>query len=141
VRCRQWNIPRDGFYVGAHAGVSTGYSTRSATQSDGAPNLRGSLNLLGPFDLFTETGSHFAGLTAGYNYMVPSRIVLGGEADVSFASTLSAGPAITWIWRRRLSGWPPERSSQRLMASVGYGMQHMLHIVIDMRGLQSRKQL
>jgi len=79
-----------GFYVGAHAGVSTGYSAWSATQPGGAPNLTGSLNLFSAFDLFTEAGSHFGGFTAGYNYMMPSRIVLGGEADVSFASTLSA---------------------------------------------------
>jgi high affinity Mn2+ porin len=79
-----------GFYVGAHAGVSTGSSTWSATQPGGAPNLTGSLNFFSPFDLYTENGSHFGGLTAGYNYMMPSRIVLGAEADVSFASTLSA---------------------------------------------------
>jgi high affinity Mn2+ porin len=79
-----------GFYVGVHAGVSTGYSTWSATQPSGAPNLTGSLNLFSPFDLFTEAGSHFGGFTAGYNYMMPSRIVLGAEADVSFPSTLSA---------------------------------------------------
>jgi high affinity Mn2+ porin len=80
-----------GFYVGAHAGVSTASSTWSATQPGGAPNLTGSLDLFSPFDLFTEAGSHFAGFTAGYNYMTPSRIALGVEADVSFASTLSAG--------------------------------------------------
>jgi hypothetical protein len=80
-----------GFYVGAHAGVSTASSVWSATQPGGAPSLTGSLNLFSPFDLFTEAGSHFGGFTAGYNYVLPSRIVLGGEADVSFASTLSAG--------------------------------------------------
>jgi high affinity Mn2+ porin len=84
-----------GFYVGAHGGVSTGYSTWSASQPGGAPNLRGSLNLFSPFGLFTENGSHFAGLTAGYDYMMPSRLVLGGEADVSFASTLSASQNFT----------------------------------------------
>jgi high affinity Mn2+ porin len=79
-----------GFYVGAHAGLSAGYSAWSATQPGGAPSLTGSLNLFRAFDLFTEAGSHFGGFTAGYNYMMPSRIVLGAEADVSFASTLSA---------------------------------------------------
>jgi high affinity Mn2+ porin len=79
-----------GFYVGAHAGVSTGHSAWSATQPGGAPSLTGSLNLFRTFDLFTEAGSQFGGFTAGYNYMMPSGIVLGAEADVSFASTLSA---------------------------------------------------
>jgi high affinity Mn2+ porin len=83
-----------GFYVGAHAGVSTGQSPWSAPQAGGAPNLTGALNLFSPFDLFTENGSYFGGLTAGYNYMMPSRLVLGAEADVSFASTLSASQSL-----------------------------------------------
>jgi high affinity Mn2+ porin len=84
-----------GIYVGAHAGLATGHSTWSATQPGGAPNLTGTLDLFSPFDLFTENGSHFGGFTAGYNYMVPSsRIVLGGEADVSFPSTLSASQGL-----------------------------------------------
>jgi high affinity Mn2+ porin len=79
-----------GFYVGVHGGVTTGSSTWSATQPGGAPNLTGSLDLFSPFSLLSENGSHFGGFTAGYNSMLPSRIVLGAEADVSFASTLSA---------------------------------------------------
>ena len=63
----------------------------SATQPGGAPTLSGSLDLFRAYDGFTGAGSQFAGLTAGYNYMLPSRIVVGVEADVSFASTLSAG--------------------------------------------------
>jgi high affinity Mn2+ porin len=84
-----------GFYVGAHAGVSIASSAWSATQPGDAPNLTGSLSLFSPFNLFTEAGSHFAGFTAGYNYMLPSRIVLGAEADVSFPSTLSASQSLT----------------------------------------------
>jgi high affinity Mn2+ porin len=84
-----------GIYVGAHAGLAAGHSTWSATQPGGAPNLTGALDLFSPFDLFTENGSHFGGFTAGYNYMIPSsRIVVGGEADVSFPSTLSASQGL-----------------------------------------------
>jgi high affinity Mn2+ porin len=77
-----------GFYVGAHAGVTTGHSAWSATQPGGAPNLSGSLNFFRPFDVFDESGSHFAGFAAGYNYQLRSGIVLGAETDVSFPSTL-----------------------------------------------------
>jgi high affinity Mn2+ porin len=84
-----------GFYVGAHAGVASGYSAWSATQPGGAPNLAGSLEFFRAFDVFDGSGSHFGGLTAGYNYMLPSRVVIGVEADVSFASTLDAGQSFT----------------------------------------------
>jgi high affinity Mn2+ porin len=116
-----------GFYVGAHAGVSTGYSAWSATQPGGAPNLTGSLDLFRPFDLFTEAGSHFAGFTAGYNYMMPSRIVLGGEADVSFASTLSAGQSFA----SPLIGAANYSDTVELFGTVrgrvGYDVNHWLY--------------
>src|SRR5258708_10979548 len=79
-----------GFYVGAHAGVSGGHSAWSATQPGGAPNLSGSLNFFRPFDVFDESGSHFAGFTAGYNYQLRSGVVLGIEADASLPSTFRA---------------------------------------------------
>src|SRR5262249_755412 len=65
-----------GFWVGAHAGASGGHSAWSATQP-GGPDLVGSLNFFSPFDLFNGHGSHFAGLSVGYNYALPSRLVAG----------------------------------------------------------------
>ncbi len=70
-----------GFYVGSHAGYAWGSSNWSAP-----PNLSGSLNLFQPFDIFTMTGSYFAGLQAGYDYMLPNRLVIGAEVDASFPS-------------------------------------------------------
>jgi high affinity Mn2+ porin len=52
--------------------------------SSGAPNSSGSLNLFQPLNVFNDTGSFSQGLQAGYNYMLPSRIVIGAEADVTF---------------------------------------------------------
>jgi high affinity Mn2+ porin len=68
-----------GFYVGSHAGYAWGSSNWTVP-----PNLSGSLNLFQPFDVFDEAGSFFAGLQAGYNYMLPNRLVLGAEVDASF---------------------------------------------------------
>jgi high affinity Mn2+ porin len=76
-----WN----GFYAGGHLGNAWGSSNWTAN-SPGAPNVSGSLNLTQPIDSFSETGSFFAGLQAGYNYMLPNRFVLGGEVDASFPS-------------------------------------------------------
>ena len=83
-----------GFYVGAHAGVSGGYSAWSATQP-GGPDLSGSLNFFTPYDVFNGHGSHFAGLSAGYNYALPSRLVAGLEADVSFPGFLDASQSFS----------------------------------------------
>lgn len=56
---------------------------------------RGSLT--GTLDGFRPTGNSFgslsAGLQAGYNYLLPSRLLLGAEADVSFPNFLEDGLA------------------------------------------------
>ena len=74
-----------GFYVGGHFGYAGGTSNWTAdTVAGPGPSASGSLDLFVPFDPFTEAGSYFAGLQVGYNRMLPSRLVLGAEADVSF---------------------------------------------------------
>lgn len=67
-----------GFYAGGHLGYAWGSSNWTA------PGIAGSFNLSQPVDTFAETGSFFAGLQAGYNYMLPNRVVIGVEADASF---------------------------------------------------------
>jgi len=70
-----------GFYVGSHLGYAWGRSNWAT-----APNLAGSVDMFQPFDVFKGTGSFFAGLQAGYNYVLPNRFVIGAEVDVSFPS-------------------------------------------------------
>jgi high affinity Mn2+ porin len=75
-----WN----GWYVGAHAGVIRGSSNWSATPPGVVdPALNGSFNLPFNFDFMAGTGSYFLGLQGGYNYVAPSRLMLGLEADAS----------------------------------------------------------
>jgi high affinity Mn2+ porin len=74
-----WN----GWYVGAHAGVIRGASNWTAQPGAGAPTLSGSFNLPFNFDFMAGTGSYVMGLQAGYNYVFPSRLMLGVEADVT----------------------------------------------------------
>ena len=69
-----------GFYAGGHLGYAWGSSKWTAS-SPGAPNVSGSFNLAQPIDTFSETGSFFAGLQAGYNYMLPNRLLVGAEID------------------------------------------------------------
>ena len=70
-----------GFYVGGHLGYAWGSSNWTT-----APGVAGSLDIFQGFDVFKGTGSFFAGLQAGYDYMVPNRFVIGAEADASFPS-------------------------------------------------------
>src|SRR5664280_3802511 len=75
-----WN----GWYVGAHAGVIRGSSNWSAIQPGaGGPALNGSFDLPFNFDFMAGTGSYVAGLQGGYNYVSPSRFMLGFEIDAS----------------------------------------------------------
>lgn len=73
-----------GLYVGAHYGDAWGTSTWAT------PAAAGAFSVYQPYDPFSDTGSRFAGLQAGYNYMLPNRVVVGAVADVSFPSFLNA---------------------------------------------------
>jgi len=70
-----------GFYAGGNMGVGWGKSNWTA-----APGVSGSTNLFQTIDTFNEAGSFFAGAQAGYNYVLPNRILLGAEVDASFPS-------------------------------------------------------
>ena len=75
-----------GFYVGGHFGDAWGTSNFTA-----APGIPGSINLFQTTNTFDEAGSFFAGLQAGYNYMLPNRFLIGAEVDASFPAFLSLG--------------------------------------------------
>jgi high affinity Mn2+ porin len=78
-----------GFYAGAHFGYAAGSSRWSvASTGAAAPALNGSLDLFNGYDMFKGTGSYFVGFQGGYNYLLPSRLLLGVEADISFPNTL-----------------------------------------------------
>ena len=68
----------DGLYVGGHVGYS-----RGSGQS--------TLFFPGPSPSSAGFGSLFGGVQVGYNQLLPSRILLGFEADVSFPNFLDDG--------------------------------------------------
>jgi high affinity Mn2+ porin len=72
-----------GFYAGGQMGYTFGTSRWTAS-SPGAADVSGSLSFTQRIDPFSETGSFFAGLQGGYNYMLPNRVVIGGEVDATF---------------------------------------------------------
>jgi high affinity Mn2+ porin len=74
-----------GFYLGGHIGYDWGKSNWSASTA-GGPVASGSFGLTQPINIFTESGSWFEGLQAGYNYMLPNRVLIGAEADITGTS-------------------------------------------------------
>jgi high affinity Mn2+ porin len=77
-----------GFYIGGHVGFAAGSSNWSATPAaPGAPNFGGSFNLPLSFDFLGGSGSYVAGVQAGYNYVLPSRLLFGFELDESFPNS------------------------------------------------------
>jgi len=73
-----------GLYFGAHAGFGRGDS--SATLRD--PAVTATTNTF---------GGPIGGLQAGYNIQLPSRIVLGFEADVSFPNYIDGNSVISTL--------------------------------------------
>ena len=85
-----------GFYIGGNVGAATGKTNWTATEAGAAvPTLNGSINLFNSFDAFDGAGSYFVGMQAGYNYMLPSRFLVGFEADFSAPNTLAGTQTIS----------------------------------------------
>ena len=72
-----------GFYAGGRVGYAWG-NFKLDLEHAGSSNLSGAIDLFQPFNAFKDTGSFSQGMQAGYNYMLPNRIVVGAEADVTF---------------------------------------------------------
>ncbi|MGA2292389.1 carbohydrate porin [Bradyrhizobium sp.] len=72
------NYDWSGFYVGGHVGYGRGYG--HDTLSDPGPSAADS-----------SFGSLSGGMQFGYNYRLPSRLLVGIEGDISFPSYLDDG--------------------------------------------------
>ena len=110
-----------GVYVGGHIGYAAGSSHWSAMPS-GAPDpaQSGSLDLFKAFNGFDGMGSYFEGFQAGYNYMLPSRWLFGGEADVSFPSTITGTSALSAATSGMVSYAETVEFSGTLRGRIGY---------------------
>jgi high affinity Mn2+ porin len=79
-----------GFYFGGHIGYAAASSKWSASLLGGPePAVSGVIDMFNSYDAFKGTGSFFHGLQGGYNVMLPSRVVVGVEADVSPPNTIA----------------------------------------------------
>jgi high affinity Mn2+ porin len=116
-----------GYYVGAHLGYAAGSSNWSAASiGTVAPTLTGSLDLYNSYEMFKGTGSYFAGFQAGYNYLLPSRILLGIEADTSFPNTIAGAATISSPSIGVASYSEQVEFSGTLRGRIGYAPGHWL---------------
>jgi high affinity Mn2+ porin len=67
-----------GFYAGGHIGLATGASNWNA-----GPGVSGNTSFYQGLDSFNEGGSFFEGVQAGYNHLLPNRVLIGAEVDAS----------------------------------------------------------
>jgi high affinity Mn2+ porin len=102
----------DGAYVGSHVGYSRG-------------NGRNTLFDLGPSASDSSFGSLFGGMQFGYNYLLPSRLFLGIEGDISFPNYLDDG-----IVASRTTPSSAETEKLDFISTVrgraGYALNHWL---------------
>jgi high affinity Mn2+ porin len=70
-----------GAYFGGHVGYTRGTARVTLTDPD-------------PINFNKSFGSLTGGFQAGYNYLLPSRVLLGVEADISFPNYLAADEVI-----------------------------------------------
>jgi high affinity Mn2+ porin len=110
-----------GFYAGAHAGYAGGSSYWTTSGASG------SFGLYQGFDAFKTTGSYFEGFQAGYNSMLPNRIVIGAELDASFPSFRNKAGVSIGGSLALSSPFGPETFQETMLASgtvrgrIGYG--------------------
>jgi len=116
-----------GFYAGGHLGYAAGSSNWSAASTGAvAPALSGTLDLFNGFDAFKGTGSYLLGLQAGYNYMLPSRWLVGVEADVSFPSTVGGTATFSSAATGAASYAEQVEFSGTVRGRIGYAPGHWL---------------
>jgi high affinity Mn2+ porin len=95
-------VPRLYDWTGFYAGVHLGYAWGRSDWTGQPDPLSGSLNMFQRYDAFANTGSWFAGLQVGYDYMLPNRVVVGAVADLSAPSwkslnSVSVGGISTFV--------------------------------------------
>jgi high affinity Mn2+ porin len=116
-----------GFYFGGNVGAATGNTNWTATEAGAAnPSLKGSIDMFNSFDAFKGTGSFFIGAQAGYNYLLPSRYLIGFEADVSAPNTIAGTQTFSSALTGQASYNDTVLEFGTARGRVGYAFDHWL---------------
>lgn len=113
-----------GFYLGGHFGYAGGRSNWSA--SDGLSAVSGSIGLFNSYDAFSGSGSYLFGMQAGYNLMLPSRLLIGFEADFSSPNTIGGEEIVTSVSGGTASYRDTVLALGTARGKLGYAFDHWL---------------
>ncbi len=102
-----------GFYVGGHVAYSMGRA--NSTLSDPDPTVLGN-----------SFSSLYGGVQAGYNYVFPSRLLLGIEADITFPNFFEDGAIFTAGTLRGTTVTDQIDYIATLRGRFGYAFDHWL---------------
>jgi high affinity Mn2+ porin len=102
-----------GFYVGGHVAYGLGQATR--TLSDPAPSGVGN-----------TFSSLYGGVQGGYNYVLPSRLLVGAEADITFPNFFEDGSIFTGGTALGTTVTDQIDYIATLRGRVGYAFDHWL---------------
>jgi high affinity Mn2+ porin len=103
---------RSGFYVGGHMGYMFGTATATLAYPHGTASAGGP----------SAIGTLFGGVQAGYEHVFPSRLMLGIEADASFADFMDLTPILSYRSTANGSGNDQLEYLATLRGRVGYAM-------------------
>jgi high affinity Mn2+ porin len=115
-----------GAYLGTNLGVAWGTSDFNGSAVSGALPFAGSIDFLQLYNGWNGTGSYFIGLQGGYNWMLPSGVVIGAETDVLFPNRVFGARSVAIP-----EGRPPRYEEEMLMAGsararLGYAIGNWL---------------
>lgn len=113
-----------GFYLGGHFGCASGWSNWSA--NDGLSAVSGSTGVFNSYDAFKGTGSYLFGLQAGYNLMLPSRLLMGFEADFSAPNTIAGEQTVASVSGGTASYRDTVLGIGTARGRLGYAFDHWL---------------
>lgn len=113
-----------GFYLGGHLGYAGGWSNWSA--NDGLSTVSGSPGLFSSYGAFKGTGSYLFGLQGGYNLMLPSRLMMGFEADFSAPNTIAGEQTVTSVSGGTASYRDTVLGMGTARGRLGYAFDHWL---------------
>jgi high affinity Mn2+ porin len=101
-----------GFYVGAHMGYLFGNATATLAYPEGAASAGGS----------SAIGTLSGGVQGGYEYIFPSRLMLGVEADFTFTDFIDLAPVLSYRSTANGSGNDQLNYLATLRGRIGYSM-------------------
>jgi len=101
-----------GFYVGAHMGYLFGTANATLAYPEGAASAGGS----------SAIGTLSGGAQGGYEYIFPSRLMLGVEADFTFPDFIDLAPVLSYRSTANGSGNDQLTYLATLRGRIGYNM-------------------